>query len=110
MKKKNIVQKSQEFTGIIKKQNGVVNTTFIINVSSNNENIPKFGITFVKNLCNAITRNKLKRQTKSIIDNNKNMYENNKTYIIIIRKGALDKTYQDLEKDLTSLFYKLKEK
>ena len=31
-----------------------------------------FGITFIKNIGNAVTRNKLKRRVKSIIDNNEN--------------------------------------
>ena len=44
------------------------------------------------------------------MDNNKNIYENNKNYIIIIRKDALNKSYKELEDNLISLFYKLKEK
>ena len=95
---------------IINKKNGSVNKYFIINKETNNDLIPKFGITFVKNMCNAVNRNKLKRQIKSIIDNNKNIYENNKNYIIIIRKDALNKSYKELEDNLISLFNKLKEK
>ena len=55
-------------------------------------------------------RNKLKRQVKSIIDNNKKIYEISKNYIIIIREGALSLSYQEKEKELISLFNKLKEK
>ena len=110
MKKKNIVKKSSDFSRIIKEKNGVVNDLFIINSESNDDNIARFGITFVKNIGNAVIRNHLKRQTKSIIDNNKNCYQNNKNYIIIIRKGVLDKKYLELEKSLTSLFIKEKEK
>ncbi len=110
MKKINIIQKNIDFDRIIKKRNGVVNNDFIINTEVNDDNITKFGITFTKNLCNAVTRNKLKRQVKAIIDNNKKMYQNNRNYIIIIRKGALGKIYQDLEISLTSLFIKEKEK
>ena len=110
MKKKNIVKKSTDFDRIIKYKNGTVNNSFIINEELSEDNIVKFGITFVKNIGNAVCRNKLKRQVKSIIDNNKNMYENSKNYIIIIRKGALLLSYQELEKELISLFNKLKEK
>ena len=35
---------------------------------------------------------------------------NNKNYIIIIRKDALNKSYKELEDNLISLFNKLKEK
>ena len=110
MKKKNIVKNKEDFTRIINKKNGYVNKYFIINEEVNNDLMPKFGITFIKNMCNAVNRNKLKRQIKSIIDNNKNIYENNKNYIIIIRKDALNKSYKELEDNLISLFNKLKEK
>lgn len=110
MKKRNIVKSKDDFTRIINKKNGSVNKYFIINRETNNDLIPKFGITFVKNMCNAVNRNKLKRQIKSIIDNNKNIYENNKNYIIIIRKDALNKSHKELEDNLISLFNKLKEK
>lgn len=110
MKKKNIIKKSSDFDRIIRKRNGVVNNSFIINAEVNNCNIAMFGITFKKNLCNAVNRNKLKRQIKEIIDKNKNIYENNKNYIIIVREGALNLSYLEKEKELVSLFYKLKEK
>ncbi|MDD5979735.1 MAG: ribonuclease P protein component [bacterium] len=110
MKKQNIVKESRDFSRIISKKNGVVNNHFIINTELNNDNIVKFGITFKHNLCNAVSRNKLKRQVKSILDNNKNIYEKNKNYIIIIREGALSLNYLEKEKELVSLFNRLKEK
>lgn len=106
MKKVNIIKKSDEFSSIIKKRNGVSNKYFILNIENNDSNIPKFGITFVKHIGNAVTRNKLKRRTKSIIDNNKNIYQDNKKYIIIIKKDAVDITYQEMEKQLISIFKK----
>ena len=66
-------KKKSLFTRIINKKNGYVNKYFIINEEVNNDLMPKFGITFIKNMCNAVNRNKLKRQIKSIIDNNKNI-------------------------------------
>lgn len=108
MKKKDIIRKSEDFNRIIKKRNGVVNSCFILNKEKNTDGVSKFGITFSKNLCNAVTRNKLKRQVKAIIDNNKNIYQNGWNYIIIIRKGALDKKYEELESNLKSLFKKEK--
>lgn len=106
MKKINIIKKSDEFSSIIKKRNGVSNKYFILNIENNDSNIPKFGITFVKHIGNAVTRNKLKRRTKSIIDNNKNIYQDNKKYIIIIKKDAVNITYQEMEQQLISIFKK----
>lgn len=108
MKKQNIVQKTKDFNRIIKKRQGRVNKYFIINKEKNNDNIPKFGITFTKHIGNAVTRNKLKRRIKSIIDNNKTIYRNNQNYIIIAKKQTLELTYQELEKELIYLFKKIK--
>ena len=75
MKKQNIVKKSKDFNRIIKKRQGKSNNYFIINKENNNENKTMFGITFTKHIGNAVTRNKLKRRIKNIIDNNKDIYK-----------------------------------
>lgn len=110
MKKVNIIKESKDFNRIIAKRNGKTSKYFIINIEDNNLNTTKFGITFVKKIGNAVTRNKLKRRTKAILDTNKNIYQNNKNYIIIIKKAAVDETYKKLEEDLINLFNDLKEK
>lgn len=110
MKKINIIKKSNDFNRIIKKRNGKSNDLFIINQEPNNLNKAMFGITLTKKIGNAVVRNKLKRQIKSIIDNNKNIYQNNKNYIIIIKKEALNASYQEKEQKLIKLFEKIKEK
>lgn len=106
MKKINIVKDKRDFDRIIRKRNGIITKYFIINVDTNDENIPKFGITFVKNIGNAVTRNKIKRRIKSIVDNN-NIYERNKKYIIIAKKSILNLSYSEIEKELISTFEKI---
>lgn len=108
MKKQNIVKKSKDFNRIIKKRQGKSNNYFIINKEENTDDITKFGITFTKNIGNAVTRNKLKRRIKSIIDNNKKIYEKGTTYIIISKKEALNLTYNQMEKELIDVFQKIK--
>ncbi len=108
MKKQNIVKKSKDFTRIIKKRNGKSNNYFIINKEENQENIAKFGITFTKNIGNAVTRNKLKRRIKSIIDNNDTIYEKGNTYIIITKKDVLRLSYGQIEEELINIFQKIK--
>lgn len=109
VKKQNIIKKSNDFNRIITKRNGKANKYFIINKEKNNDNISKFGITFVKKFGNAVTRNKMKRRIKSIIDNNKKIYQNNQNYIIIIRKEAINLPYKELSQQLINLFTKLRE-
>ena len=107
MKKENIVKNSKDFNRIIKKRQGISNNYFIINKETNNENKVMFGITFTKNIGNAVTRNKLKRRIKSIIDNNE-VYQKSTTYIIIARKTVLDLKYNQMEQELVNLFKKIK--
>lgn len=108
MKKQNIVKKSADYNRIIKKRQGISNKYFIINKEKNTENIAKFGITFTKNIGNAVTRNKLKRRIKAIIDTNKTLYQSNETYIIIAKKNALELNYSQMEKELINLMIKAK--
>ena len=108
MKKQNIVKKSKDFNRIIQKKQSKSNNYFIINKEQKNENVPKFGITFTKNIGNAVTRNKLKRRIKSIIDNNKEIYQKNENYIIIAKKRSLELTYKELERELINVFQKIK--
>lgn len=110
MKKKEIIQKSSEFSRIIKKRNGISNRLFIVNIEPIMNHNPKFGITFVKKIGNAVTRNKLKRQVKSIIDHNKELIAPNNDYVIIIKKEAVNKKYFELEENLRKIFLKIKEK
>ena len=56
-----------------------------------------------KKIGNAVNRNKYKRKIRSIIDNYKKMYNNSKDYIIILRKEALDKPFNLLEKEFFNL-------
>lgn len=107
MKKKNIVKKKEDFNRIISKKEGKSTKYFIINTEKNNDITPKFGITFTKNIGNAVVRNKLKRRIKSIIDNNK-IYKNSNNYIIIAKKSTLDLKYKELEKELISAFNLIK--
>ena len=52
---------------------------------------------------NAVVRNKFKRKIRGIIDNYKKNYIKGKDYIIILRRGAQEKSYQELEKDFLDL-------
>ena len=108
MKKEKIVKRKKDFDRIINQKKGKATKYFIINCEENNENKTKFGITFVKNIGNAVTRNKIKRRIKSIIDNNDDIYIKGKNYIIIIRKEAIKLSFQELQNELSLAFNKIR--
>lgn len=106
MKKKNILKKSLDFDRIIKNNKSYRYKDYIFYLEKNN-NLKDyhFGLSVGKKIGNAVVRNKIKRQLKDIID--KNNYENNFNCIIIVRKGLLNKSYQEKEKDLNEALIKL---
>ena len=68
----------------------------------------RFGLSVGKKISNkAVIRNKLKRQLKSIIDNYKNLYQNNLDYIIIMKRNCLESNYQELETSFLNIMKKI---
>ena len=103
MKKKYIVKYSRDFEKIIKNGFCKKNKYYVIHILENNLKYDRYGISVGKKIGNAVNRNKYKRKMRSIIDNYKKMYNNSKDYIIILRKEALDKPFNLLEKEFFNL-------
>ena len=103
MKKKYIVKNSRDFEKIIKEGKCKKNQSFIIHSKSNELDYDKYGISVSKKLGNAVFRNKYKRKIRAIVDNYKKVYVNHEDYIIILRRGAIEKTHEELEKDFNAL-------
>lgn len=106
MKKINIIKENKDFERIMNMVKPYRNKDFLLFVEkSPNIKIHKFGISVSKKLGNAVTRNLLKRQIKSIID--KKLYQNNFNCIIILRKEILQDDYITIENSLFDLISKI---
>ena len=105
MKKKEIIKKSEDFTKIINNSKKIRNKYYSIFYIPNN--ITLFGISIPKKTGTAVVRNKIKRQIKNIIDNNKIHIQKNYNYVIIIRKEILELSYLEKEKELITLFKRI---
>lgn len=105
MKKINIIKENSEFNRIIHERKAFHYKDYVIYVEKNTNDIYHFGFSVGKKIGNAVTRNKIKRQLKSILD--KKHYQNDFNCIIIIKKGILNKTYQEIEKNLLEAMKKL---
>ena len=103
MRKLYIVKESKDFDNIIKNNLFNKNKSFVVYYKENNLKYNRYGISVSKKLGNAVFRNKYKRKIRSIIDNCKKDYNISKDYIIILRRGALDKNFNELKDDLESL-------
>ena len=98
MKKINILKNSRDFDRIIKNNKPYKFKDYIIYIEKNTNDIYKFGLSVGKKIGNAVNRNKIKRQLKSIID--KIDYQNNFNCIIIVGKGIKEKKFEEREKNL----------
>lgn len=105
MKKKNIIRKNLDFDRIIKNNRSYKYKDYIIYLEKTDTEDYHFGLSVGKKVGNAVTRNKIKRQLKAIIDENN--YEKGINCIIIVRKSALSKSFNEKKDDLIIAFRKL---
>ncbi len=107
MKKKYIVKKSSDFTTIIKKSTFFRGKGFVIYIKDSEFDYSRFGISVSKKVGNAVIRNKVKRQLRSIIDASKKNYQKNLDYIIIVKNGFLDYSFQEIKDNYEVIIRKI---
>jgi len=110
VKKQNIVKSSREFTAIIKDNRVIKSKYFSIYIKDNTFFFARFGISIPTKTGNAVTRNKLKRQIKNIIDNMPFLFSNSKDYIIITRKEITNLTFEEIKLNFEKLVSNMEEK
>ena len=106
MKKIEIIKSSDEYTEIINTGKSEKSKYYSIYYRNNNKS-NRYGITIPKKLGIAVLRNKSKRRVKNIIDKNKNTIQKGYDYVIIVKKGILELTYLEMEKELLNLIRKI---
>lgn len=103
MKKYEVVKEHKEFDDIIQKGKYKKNKYFVIYNKESKINYPRFGLAVGKKVGNAVTRNKIKRQLRTIITDNKRLFQNNKDYIIIVKRSSLMLTFEQMKSELLEL-------
>lgn len=106
MNKEYILKKNIDFQRIIKGNRPYRYKEYIIYIEKNKSDKYHFGFSVGKKIGKAVIRNKIKRQLKHIVS--KKDYQKGFNCIIIVNKNILDKSYCEMEKDLNSIFKKLK--
>ncbi|AVN64738.1 MULTISPECIES: ribonuclease P protein component [Mesoplasma] len=104
MKNKKIIKKNFEFQEIISKQEFHRNSAFVIYYSKNDKGYFRYGISVGKKLGNAVTRNKIKRQIRMMIqDQIKILPEFSYDIIIIARNRMMQNSFDQNQKELNKL-------
>lgn len=98
MKKINILKKNIEFQRIIKTVKPYKYKSYIIFIERIKEENYCFGISVGTKIGNAVTRNKIKRQIKNILDQ-KN-YQKGFNCIIIVKKEITTLTFLQMKEEL----------
>ena len=109
MKKEFRVKRNEDFSKIIARKKSFANSCFIIYKDENQMGHGRVGISVSKKLGNAVTRNKIKRQLRMMIQEYFH-FDEEVDYIVNVRKRFLDNTYIENKKELEYLYKKAKRK
>lgn len=101
MKKRNIVKEKKDFDRAFKLKNQKSSKYAFLYTYDTKDNY-RFGICVSKKIGNAVVRNKLKRRIKDIIDKSELQFDN-KDYIIVLKKSAINTQYFMLKEDIVNL-------
>ena len=105
MKKINILKESRDFDRIIKNNKPYKYKDYIIYLEKETNSVYKFGLSVGKKIGNAVNRNKVKRQIKSII--REKDYQNNFNCIIIVGRGINERNFNEIKENLLNALFKL---
>ena len=87
MKRYEMIKDKKYFNSIIRQGKYSKDKNFVIYYINNKSGASKFGIAIKKSIGSAVDRNRLKRQTRAIIDDNRKIFKKSYDYIIMIRDG-----------------------
>ena len=103
MRRYEMVKKHSDFDDIIHNGAFVKNKAYIIYNKVNDLDFNRYGIAVGKKIGDAHIRNRVKRQVREIITSNKKLFQNNKDYIIIVKKSVLDMDFDEMTRELVNL-------
>lgn len=105
MNKEHIIKNNFDFQRIIKNNPPYKYKDYILYIEKTTYSNYKFGFSVGKKIGKAVTRNKIKRQLRSIVS--KKDYQNGFNCIIIVGSNILNRSYQEMEKNLIEILSKL---
>jgi ribonuclease P protein component len=105
MLKKNKIRKNHEFQTIINSKKQIV-SRFLIMYYQKNETQMRLGISVSKKFINAVGRNKIRRQVRSLLDEI-NAWEKKYNIVLIVRKPFIDLYYLEKKRELEKMIGRL---
>ena len=103
MKKNNRIKKSDDFLLTIKKGKTYRNEVYTVHIANNNLSYIRVGLSVSNKIGNAVTRNLIKRQVRSMCDSLIDYTKQSLDIVIVVRKPFLNGTFSDNKTHLCDL-------
>ena len=107
MKVINRIKDSQEFVFTVKKGNVLKHTPFIVHYLPNDKKVCRVGLSVSKKIGNAVTRNRVKRQTRAMCDSLVNYTSHTFDVVIIVKAEFINNSFDDNKSILNILLSKI---
>ena len=104
MKVINRIKASDDFAQAIKKGRAQRNQSYVIHYRPNEFNYVRVGISVSSKLGNAVVRNLVKRQIRSMCDSLIDYNSQSLDIVIVAKANFLDRSYDDNKQSLKELF------
>ena len=110
MKRYEMIKDKNYFSYIIKNGKYNKDKNYVVYYFKNaNNKYSHFGIAIKNKIGKAVVRNRLKRQTRSIIENNKKLFQKSYDYIIMIREGLKEASFKEIDTSIKMIMKGIEE-
>ena len=107
MKVINRIKNNQEFVFTVRKGNVLKHSPFIVHFIKNDKNVCRIGLSVSKKIGNAVTRNRVKRQTRAMCDSLVNYTSHTFDVVVVIKAEFLNNSFDDNKNILNDLLSKI---
>lgn len=107
MKVINRIKDKREFVSVVRKGKTLKETPYVVHFIKNELSVCRVGLSVSKRNGNAVTRNRIKRQTRAMCDSLIDYSSHTFDVVIVIKPEFLNSTFEDNKKSLNNLLSKI---